>query len=162
MGADSASGIGHDVAISIGMILGITMAANVWMIIWKNQRVVLASAVEVVEGRSANPDAAGAGRKAALASRQNFIFSLSMLFFMIGAAHFYPTFGDTATSGNAWTFFIISCVIIALFQLNALGKFGGTATTNKLLWPYESHKNAIYTAVGLWAVLWILSEILLG
>ena len=162
MSDTSSSGVGHDVAISIGMILGITMAANVWMIIWKNQRVVLASAVEVVEGRAANPDAAGAGRKAALASRQNFIFSISMLFFMVGAAHFYPAFGDTATSGNAWTFFIIACVIIALFQLNALGKFGGTATTNKLLWPYESHKNALYTAVGLWAVLWILSEILLG
>jgi len=38
---------------------------------------------------------------------------------------------------------------------------GGTANTNKLLWPYESHKNAMYTAVGLWVVLYILGEILL-
>ena len=85
-----------------------------------------------------------------------------MLFFMVGAPHFYLSNFDGATSGGAWTFFIIACVLIALLQLNALGKFGGTATTNKLLWPYESHKNAIYTAVALWAVLWILSEILLG
>jgi len=139
------------------------MAANVWMIIWKNQRVVLANAVGIIEGREADPAAAAAGRKATLASRQNFIFSLSMLFFMVGAAHFYDrgVFAQ-ASSDNGWIFFLISCVLIALFQLNALGVFGGTATTNKLLWPYESHKNAIYTAVALWAVLWILSEILLG
>lgn len=162
MSEDSLAGIGHNAAISVGMVLGILMAANVWMIIWKNQRVVLANAVGIIEGREADPAAAAAGRKATLASRQNFIFSLSMLFFMVGAGHFYYVFGETATSSNAWTFFIIACVLIALLQLNALGKFGGTATTNKLLWPYESHKNAIYTAVALWAVLWILSEILLG
>jgi hypothetical protein len=31
-----------------------------------------------------------------------------------------------------------------------------------LLWPYESHKNALITGGILWLVLWILSEILLG
>jgi hypothetical protein len=56
---------------------------------------------------------------------------------------------------------IIATVIGAILQLNALGKLGGTANTNKLLWPYESHKNAMYTAVGLWVVLYILGEILL-
>ncbi len=162
MSDTSSSGIGHDVAISIGMVLGILMAANVWMIIWKNQRVVLASAVNVIEGRDADPAAAGAGRKALLASRQNFIFSVSMLFFMIGSAHFYIGSFPDAESGKAWAFFIIAMAIIALFQLNALGKFGGTANTNKLLWPYENHKNALYSAFALWAVLWILSEILLG
>ena len=44
---------------------------------------------------------------------------------------------------------------------NALGKIGGKAATNKLLWPYESHKNAIITGGVLWAVLYLLSEILL-
>lgn len=41
MSADNGNGIGHNVAISIGMVLGITMAANVWMVIWKNQRLFL-------------------------------------------------------------------------------------------------------------------------
>ena len=45
-------------------------------------------------------------------------------------------------------------------ELNALGLIGGKDPKNKLLWPYESHKNAIITAFGLWAVLWILTEIL--
>ena len=51
-------------AITVGMLLGITMAANVWMIIWKNQKVVIANAVGVLEGKEANPDAATAGRAA--------------------------------------------------------------------------------------------------
>jgi uncharacterized membrane protein len=92
MSEDSLAGVGHNAAISVGMVLGILMAANVWMIIWKNQRVVLANAVGIIEGREADPAAAAAGRKATLASRQNFIFSLSMLFFMVGAGHFYYVF----------------------------------------------------------------------
>jgi uncharacterized membrane protein len=162
MTSDSGLGIGHNVAISIGMVLGILMAANVWMIIWKNQKIVLANAANVLAGGEANAGAPGAGRKALLASRQNFIFSFSMLFFMVGAAHFYSGAFAGATSGNAWTFFIIAIVIVAILQINALGLLGGTAATNKLLWPYESHKNALITGGVLWLVLWILSEILLG
>jgi uncharacterized membrane protein len=162
MGNDSALGAGHNAAISVGMILGITMAANVWMIIWKNQKVVLANAANVLNGQEADPNAAAAGRRALLASRQNMIYSVSMLFFMVGAAHFYTVFTNTASSGDAWLFFFIAVAIGALFQLNCLGIFGGTAPTNKLLWPYENHKNAIITSFVLWAVLWILSEIILG
>ncbi|MBM3638706.1 MAG: antitermination protein NusG [Actinobacteria bacterium] len=162
MGEGSSAGIGHNVAISVGMVLGILMAANVWMIIWKNQKVVLANAANVLAGKEADPSAAAAGRKALLASRQNFIFSFSMLFYMVGAAHFYSgAFGD-ATSSNAWTFFIVSVVIIAVLQINALGLLGGTAATNKLLWPYESHKNALIAGGVLWLVLWLLSEFLLA
>ena len=162
MSADSSSGIGHNVAISIGMVLGITMAANVWMVIWKNQRVVLANAANVLGGGEADPNAAAAGRRALLASRQNLIFSVSMLFFMVGAAHFYTGAFENATSGNAWTFFFIAIGISALLQINCLGLIGGTKAGNKMLWPYENHKNAIISAFALWAVLWILSEILLG
>ena len=162
MGEGSSAGIGHDVAIAVGMVLGILMAANVWMVIWKNQKVVVANAANVLAGKDADPSAPGAGRKALLVSRQNFIFSFSMLFYMVGAAHFYSgAFGD-ATSSNAWTFFIFACVIIAIMQINALGLLGGTAATNKLLWPYESHKNALITGGILWLVLWLLSEILLA
>lgn len=162
MSEDSLFGIGHNVAISIGMVFGITMAANVWMVIWKHQKVVLANAANLIEGGEADPAAAGSGRKALLASRQNVVFSVAMLWFMVGAAHFYSPAFAGASAGNAWTFFIIAIVIGALLELNALGKLGGTGADNKLLWPYESHKNAIITAFALWFVLWILSEILLG
>ena len=161
MSVDSAFGLGHNAAIFVGMVLGITMAANVWMVIWKNQRVVLANAVNVLGGGEADPNAAAAGRRALLASRQNFIFSFSMLWFMVGAGHLYLGNFDVDSSGKAWTFVIIAVVIGAILQLNALGKLGGTAATNKLLWPYESHKNALITGGVLFVVLYVLSEILL-
>jgi uncharacterized membrane protein len=148
-------------AIGVGMILGILMAANVWMVIWKNQKVVIANATNVLSGGEANPDAATSGRRAMLMSRQNMIFSVSMLFFMVGAAHYYPE-SFSATSGNANTFTLIAIVIIAVLQLNALGKFGGIKAGNKMLWPYESHKNAIISGVVLWAVFFIASIVLMS
>lgn len=153
--------IAHNATIGIGMLYGLIMAANVWMIIWKNQKIVLANAVNVLGGAAADPAAAGAGRKAFLASRQNFILSFSMLWFMVGAAHFYGSAFGTATSGNAIILLIIGLVLGAVLQINALGMIGGTSATNKLLWPYESHKNAMITGGVLWLVLWMASEILL-
>jgi len=157
----SRSGDAHKYTISIGMILGTLMAANVWMGIWKNQKIVLANAVNVLGGGAADPNAAGAGRRALLISRQNFIFSFSMLWFMIGPAHFYPAAFPDATASNAMTLLIIAVVLAAILELNAVGVFGGTAATNKLLWPYESHKNAMITGGVLWLILWIASEVLL-
>jgi len=147
-------------AISVGMTLGILMAANVWMVIWKNQKVVIANAVNVLNGGEANPDAATAGRRALLVSRQNMVFSVSMLFYMVGTSHFYTVF--SATSSDVNTFMLISVVIIALLQLNALGKFGGIKAGNKMLWPYESHKNAIISSVLLLVVFFALSVVLMG
>ncbi|MEY3092100.1 MAG: hypothetical protein RL413_127 [Actinomycetota bacterium] len=161
MSEDSAFGLPHNSAIFVGMLMGILMAANVWMVIWKNQKVVLANAANVLSGGEADPNAAGAGRRALLASRQNLIFSISMLFYMVGASHFFGPLYDGNSAGKAWTFVIIAVVIGAILELNCLGKLGGTANTNKLLWPYESHKNAIISAVALWVVLYILGEIFL-
>jgi hypothetical protein len=129
----------------------------------------LANAANVLAGGEADAGAPAAGRRALLASRQNFIFSFSMLWFMVGAAHLYEFFAETtsdgklvqASSSNAWTFVIICAVIGAILELNCLGKLGGTAATNKLLWPYESHKNALITGGVLFVVLYVLSEILL-
>ena len=47
-------------SITFGSILGITMAANVWMVIWPNQRINIASAEAVAAGGAADPAAAGA------------------------------------------------------------------------------------------------------
>ncbi|MBM3717985.1 MAG: antitermination protein NusG [Actinobacteria bacterium] len=158
----STSANAYNAVITVGMVLGITMAANVWMVIWKNQKVVIANAAGVLGGNEPNPDAATAGRRAMLASRQNMIFSVSMLFYMVGAAHYYDGFGWSATSANASTFVLIAVVIGALLQLNALGKFGGIKAGNKTLVIYESHKNAIITSVVLWAVLFVLSIVFMG
>ena len=79
---------------------------------------------------------------------------------MVGATHFYSGAFGNVEGSKAVTFFIIAIIIGAAMELNALGLIGGKDPKNKLLWPYESHKNAIITAFGLWAVLWILTEIL--
>jgi len=153
--------LASDASIFVGMILGTLMAANVWMVIWKNQKVVLANAANVLSGGEANAAAPAAGRRALLASRQNLIFSIPMLFFMVATSHFYNAGPFAENPSSAWTFVIIASVITAVFELNCLGKFGGTAATNKLLWPYENHKNAIITSVVLFVVLYALSEALL-
>ncbi len=162
MSGNGVNSLPKNAAIFVGMVLGILMAANVWMVIWKNQKVVLANAANVLAGGEADAGAPAAGRRALLASRQNFIFSFSMLWFMVGAAHLYEKSAfDVVESSRAWTFVIICLVISAILELNCLGKLGGTAATNKLLWPYESHKNALITSGVLFVVLYVLSEILL-
>jgi len=160
LGTDSVFGAGHNASITVGMVFAITMAANVWMVIWKNQKIVLANAANVLAGGTPDPAAAGAGRSALLASRQNTIFSVAMLFFMVGASHFYSGAFGQVTGGKAVTFVLIAVVIGVVFECLSLGLIGGKANTNKLLWPYENHKNALITAFALWGVLWILTEIL--
>ena len=84
-----------------------------------------------------------------------------MLFFMVGGAHMYQAF-DTATKSNGNMLMMIVLAIVALFELNAIGIFGGIKAGNKMLWPYESHKNALITSGILWVVVVALSEVLLG
>ena len=62
----------------LGLTMGTLMMLNVWGIIWPNQKVVIG----IKEG-----DASLAGPKAALASRTNTLFSLTMLYFMVSSAH---------------------------------------------------------------------------
>ncbi|MEA3061323.1 MAG: hypothetical protein QOJ94_1104 [Sphingomonadales bacterium] len=67
--------------IGIGMWLGIIMAANVWFVIWPNQKRAL--------GIVATDDArkASSASLAMMASRTNLILSIPMLYCMVGQAH---------------------------------------------------------------------------
>jgi uncharacterized membrane protein len=67
----------YNVGISLGATMATIMFLNVWLIIWPNQKKVIAGA----------QDAAEAGAKAALASRTNTLLSFPMLYFMIYSAH---------------------------------------------------------------------------
>jgi len=73
--------------ILVGALLGTIMFLNVWLVIWPNQKVAIASAEKVAAGGEANPAAAGALAKAGLASRTNTLFSIPMLFFMASSVH---------------------------------------------------------------------------
>ena len=79
-------------SIYTGILLALTMFLNVWLVIWPNQKKVIANARNVQAGGEADPDAAAAGRKALLASRMNTIFSFTMLMFMVGTSHFLGGF----------------------------------------------------------------------
>jgi uncharacterized membrane protein len=68
-------------AIGIGMWLGIIMAANVWFIIWPNQK----RALGIVEA-DADTKARSAS-VAMMASRTNLILSIPMLYCMIAQPH---------------------------------------------------------------------------
>ena len=67
----------YNVGISLGATMATIMFLNVWLIIWPNQKKVIAGP----------QDAAEAGAKAALASRTNTLLSFPMLYFMIYSAH---------------------------------------------------------------------------
>jgi uncharacterized membrane protein len=77
------SGGGRPTAIGIGMWLGLIMAYNVWMIIWPNQQKALGMVEATADEKKA------AGRVAMLASRVNTMFSIPMLYFMVGAQNIY-------------------------------------------------------------------------
>jgi uncharacterized membrane protein len=150
------------IAISTGMLLGIIMLLNVWGVIWRNQKIVLANAANTLAGGAADPNAAAAGRRSGMASRQNTIFSVSMLYFMVFKGH-APYQFDLLGAGKVATYWIIALVIIAVLELNALGMMPWKFETNKGLNKlYDGGvRYALFAAFGLWVVFLILSETLL-
>ena len=134
-------------AITLGSVLGILMFLNVWLIIWPNQKILIASNEQVKGGGEALPEAAAAAPKAALASRTNTLFSVPMLFFMVGSAHLATTSGlGFGAIGSASTAaLIVSLVIIAALELNAIfGKPG----------PIASVQGVITSSIVLTGVFW--------
>ena len=97
------------IEIILGALMGTLMAANVWFIIWPNQKKVISGAA----------DAADAGAKAGLASRTNTLFSLPMLYLMVYSAHSSDKaqpFIQSVDLKALW----VGTVIIALIEANAL------------------------------------------
>ncbi len=139
--------------ITVGGLLGIIMFLNVWLVIWPNQKVVIASAIQVAQGGQAIADAAARGRRAGLASRTNVVFSIPMLFYM-GAASHLTLFGE-ASSGSMTAMTIIGGAVIAATELNALV---GTAGPTKK--PLDTIPGALWSGFVLAAVLYLLFAIL--
>jgi uncharacterized membrane protein len=83
-GGDSARALGLQEpyrVLGVGMWLGLIMAANVWFVIWPNQKKALG--IVTVDDASK----AKAASLAMMASRTNLILSLPMLYCMIMGAH---------------------------------------------------------------------------
>ena len=152
------------VTLLVGILFGFTMLYNVWMVIWPNQQIVIANARNVQAGGEADPNAPAAARAGAMASRQNTIFSLPLLVFMVGASHFYGDIDSHFSyrpGGGAWfAYFVIGLIVLVVLEANALGKLSGRGNTG-LNVIYESHKNAMYTGFGLIVAFYLLAEIML-
>jgi uncharacterized membrane protein len=137
------------ISILLGAALGTTMFLNVWLVIWPNQKIVIASAQQVAQGGQADPKAAESAGKALLASRTNTLFSLPMLFFM-GAASHLPFNVDDQSQFSL--LFLLFFIILGLLEFNALkGKLG----------PLTSVKGVIHCSLGLTVALYFLVEVLM-
>jgi uncharacterized membrane protein len=143
----------YGVAITIGGLLGTIMFLNVWLVIWPAQQVVIASATQVAQGGQAIPDAAARGRRSALASRTNTVFSIPMLFYMGAASHFTGLVGQTTASGTT-SIFVVAAIIIAAVEINALA--GTQGPTKK---PLDSVSGALWFGFILSAVLFIVVKV---
>lgn len=134
--------------ITLGAVLGTIMFLNVWLIIWPNQRIVIASNEKVKAGEAALPEAAAAAPKAGIASRTNFMFSVPMLYFMGSSAHFSS--GQLSNEGAVSL--ILSLVVIAALEANALFR---TAQG-----PLTTVNGAIGCGFALWLVLYGIIQFL--
>ena len=134
--------------IGTGALLGTIMFLNVWLIIWPNQKIVIASANQVANGGAALPEAAAAAGKAGLASRHNTLFSLPMLFFM-GAASHLPA--QVNPEYNGQLLLLVLLVIIGALELNAIkGKTDFIKIT--------SIKGVVHMGILLTAILYFVIE----
>jgi uncharacterized membrane protein len=127
------------VTIMTGSLLGIIMFLNVWLVIWPNQKIVIASAKGENVGGA---DPAAAAAKAGQVSRHNTLFSIPLLFMMGAASHLPISIADETSVAKAM---IAVGVIVLLLELNALkGKLG----------PLTSISGVIHSGVWLTVVLY--------
>jgi uncharacterized membrane protein len=142
----------HGTSILTGMLFGITMFLNVWLVIWPAQKIVIGSAEAVAGGGQAHPDAAAAGKRAGRASRANVLFSLPMLFFMVFAAHGGWFQGAVDSTIVYW---IIVLLLWAFVEASALGMVGGLDSPfNKA--AFDDHKQTIIFGFVLWALIYFV------
>lgn len=120
------------VLILIGSLLGTFMWANVWFVIWPNQKVVIASANQVLSGGQPIPDAANRAARALVVSRTNVMFSIPLLFFMGAARHLI--IGTDFSGTNFQLLTALMGFVILLAEMNGLkGKIGPLATVRGVI-----------------------------
>jgi len=145
LGAKQLTGYG----IIVGALLGTFMFLNVWLIIWPNQKIVIASAEKAAAGGEADPAAPGALAKAGLASRTNTLFSIPMLFFMASSVHLAQLSTSVMSAGLLSLLVVFGLVV--LLEINAvIGKQG----------PMTSVKGVIHMGLLLTLVLYLGIDLL--
>ena len=133
--------------IMIGVTMGTIMFLNVWLIIWPNQKIVIASARQGADGDKALPGTAAALGKAGLASRTNTLFSIPMLFFMASSGHMAQL--QTPVHQASTESLTLVFGLIAVLALNGVvGKAG----------PFTTVKGVVSSGFLLTVILFLLAE----
>ncbi|MCS5564667.1 MAG: urate hydroxylase PuuD [Methylococcales bacterium] len=152
-------GAGMPIDIWVGALLGTFMFLNVWLIIWPNQQIVIASAKQVAAGGEAIAEAATSLATAGLASRTNTLFSIPMLFFMGASSHY-------AHPASSMIADLTAIIVVLLIQYNAarssLDRFD---VVKKLpaagkMGPMASVTGVIHCGLGLTVVLYMIIDLL--
>jgi uncharacterized membrane protein len=138
----------YGIYIYIGALLGTIMFLNVWLVIWPKQKVIVASALSVLGGGAANPEAAKLAPQALLASRTNTMFSIPLLFFMGACRHLSLNIPE---GFNPMTLLAVVTAIILGLEFNAIkGKLG----------PLTTVRGVIHCGLGLMVALYVLVEVI--
>lgn len=145
------------ISISTGILFGLIMFTNVWLVIWPNQKVVIANAEATASGRDALPNAAAAGRKAACASRTNTVLSIPLLFFMGATGHWAGLFNRAPEGGDRAMYWAVVLVIAIVLEGIALG---APAVGKPQAWHIDKHRNTIILGFVVTVVLILLFETL--
>jgi uncharacterized membrane protein len=133
-----------------GALFGTLMWANVWFVIWPNQRVVIENAERTASGGQAIPDAAARGARAGLVSRTNVLLSVPMLLFM-GGRGLQPIVAPDATPDTRpWVFWVITLIVLVLIEANAL-----KAAAAPLPKPFDTPKNVLHAGLLLAVVMFV-------
>lgn len=102
----------------IAGLMATLMAANVWLIIWPNQKIVIKSNESLRDGGEADPNQGSAAAAALLASRTNTLFSIPMVATMVSSAHVGGGFGGSITAKSYGMFILLALILI--IELNAI------------------------------------------
>jgi uncharacterized membrane protein len=145
------------ISISTGILLALIMFANVWGIIWRNQKIVIANAQGILAGKEADPAAAAAARRGATASRTNTLFSIPMLFFMGATSHFSGSYDIFPSGGSRALYWIIVLVVVGVIEYIAIS---APAAGAPQAWHIDQHKNTIIAGFVLAAFFILLWEII--
>ncbi len=145
VGIMGARGSGLSIDIYIGALLGTLMFANVWLIIWPNQKAMIEWANSATSGDTPPADVAEGQPKAGLASRTNTLFSIPMLFFMGASSHFPHAFSIVAL--------LVALAVIGAIEFNAIKNQWG-------LGPMKSVNGVIHMGLALTIVLVAVLELL--
>jgi uncharacterized membrane protein len=137
-------------AILLGGLIGTLMWANVWFVIWPNQKIVIQNAIDTAGGKPANPAAAPAGARAGLTSRTNTMLSVPMLFFMGAASHLPLPVPKTGA-----IFWIVALIVLLATEWIALKGAPGQGAAK----PLATVSGTLWAGFILAAVFYIWFEI---